>query len=187
MHGEAGFADGVLLACADGVLWVTGTEGEWEANKLAYPDGTAADDRTWTFAHAHGVPVVAGALGDDALLVVDTETAEARRIDLPRAAVTLGIANGGDAIVALTDDGQLHLVDVATGEIESSGPVTGAVDLAAEDGPPPPAIAIAGSRAYVSDPLAGTIVEVDFNDGMRIARTFELGITPARLAVTGTL
>lgn len=186
MHGEAGFAEGVLLACADGVLWVTGSEGAWVAEKLAYPQGTPADDRTWTLAHAHGVPVAAGALGDDALLVVDTETDAVQRIELPLAPVTVGIVNNGEALVALTDDGQLHLVDVASGEIESSGPVTGAVDLDAEDGPPTPAIAIAAGRAYVSDPVAGTILEVDFNDGVRIARTFEVDVTPARLVITGT-
>lgn len=186
LHGEAGFADGVLLACADGVLWVTGGEGGWDAQKLAYPEGATAGDRTWTFVHTHGVPVAAGALGDDALLVFDTATAEMQRIDLPSAPVTLAVVNDGEALVALTDDGQLHLIDVAAGEIVSSGPVTGAVDLESEDGPPVPAIAIAGGRAYVSNAAAATVIEIDFNDGMRVARTFEFEITPARLAVTGT-
>ncbi len=77
MHGEAGLETGVLLACGDGVLWVTGTEGECAAEKLPYPEGTAPEDRTWSFPHAHGVPLVAGVLGEDAVLVVDTETAEA--------------------------------------------------------------------------------------------------------------
>lgn len=186
MHGEAAFAEGVLLACEDGVLWVTGTEGEWEAEKLAYPEGTPADARTWSFAHAHDVPVVAGALGDDALLVVDTSTAEALRVELPVAPVSLAIADGGAHIVALTADGQLHLIDSATGTIESSGPVTGEIDLDAEDRPPAPQVVVGGERAYVSDAVSGTIVEVAFNDDMRVARTFETDVVPARLAITGT-
>lgn len=186
LHGEAGFAEGVLFACADGLLWVTGSEGSWDAEKLPYPVGTPADARTWSFAHAHGVPVVAGALGDNALIVVDTETAEVSRIDLPVAPVDVAIAEDGASLVGLTADGQLHVIDAASGTIVSSGPVTGEVDLDAEDGPPTPSVVVVGDRAYVSDPVAGTVLEVDFNDGMRIARTIDVEVVPAGLAVTGT-
>jgi hypothetical protein len=185
LHGEAAFDDGVLLACEDGLLWVTGDEGAWDAEKLAYPDGTPAGDRTWSFAHEHGVPVVAGALGETALLVVDTSTDEARRIELPSAPVAVAIADDGAHLVGLTADGQLHLIEAATGTIESSGPVLDAIDTAAEDGPPAPSIVVAGQRAYVSDPVNGSIIEVAYADDMRVARTFDLGVVPARLALTG--
>lgn len=186
MHGEAAFAAGVLLACDDGVLLVSGTEGEWASEKLAYPKGAAKGDRTWSFAHAHGVPVVAGALGEDALLVVDRDTVEPRRIELPVAPVTVAVADGGEHLVALTADGELHLIDTATGGIEASGQVTDPVDMEAEDGPAQPQVVVTGGRAYVSDAVAGTVVEVDYRDAMRIARTIDVDVTPAQLALSGT-
>ena len=40
-------------------------------------------------------------------------------------------------------------------------------------------------RAYLSAPAEGLLVEIDFADGARIARTFETATEPAFTALTG--
>ncbi|MQA93980.1 MAG: hypothetical protein GEV11_04800 [Streptosporangiales bacterium] len=50
---------------------------------------------------------------------------------------------------------------------------------------PRPMIQVDTARAYVSDPAGQAIHEIDYNDDLRRARTFELGFSPAHLVETG--
>jgi hypothetical protein len=102
----------------------------------------------------------------------------------PAEAVAMAITPDGATVVALTVDGHLHGIDTRTATVTSSIALTGAVDTADDDAPEP-GIAIAGSRAYVSDPAARTVLEVDLGDALRLARTFATGVRPGPVVVTG--
>ncbi|MFD2400153.1 hypothetical protein ACFSVJ_29850 [Prauserella oleivorans] len=49
----------------------------------------------------------------------------------------------------------------------------------------PPVILVDTSRAYVNDPGGRRVYEVDYNDRLRIARTFDLDVTPSHVVETG--
>jgi hypothetical protein len=46
-------------------------------------------------------------------------------------------------------------------------------------------IEIDATRAYVNDATAGVIHEIDYNDNLRVARTFTLDSTPTFMVETG--
>jgi hypothetical protein len=186
MHGEAAFEDGVLFACDDGALWVSRGEGGWTAEKVAWPAAASGEARTWSFAHTHGVPLVAGVAGDG-LVTVDVHTGTATRFESPGDVLALAVAEGGSALLAVTRDGVAHLIDSASGEVTATAPlVTAVAEDVASYSPESPKITIDESRAYVSDPATGTVVEVVTSDGLRTARTFDLGVAPASLVIVGS-
>lgn len=50
---------------------------------------------------------------------------------------------------------------------------------------PRPVIEVDRSRAYLNDPAGRRVYEIDHNDGLRVARTFDLDIEPALMVETG--
>ena len=184
MHGKAPLEDGVLFACADGMLWITGDESGWRGDVLPYPDGTPAGDRTWSLGHGHGGSFAAGILDDDALVLVDAAAGTTRRVVVPGEPVALAVTDDSSSVLVLTADGQLRSFDAATGTPGAAGPVTTPLPAGDEEAPAPH-VTVGGRRAYVSDPAAGSVLEVDIADGMRVARTFDLGGVPGELVSTG--
>ncbi|WP_255375413.1 hypothetical protein [Saccharomonospora sp. CUA-673] len=89
-------------------------------------------------------------------------------------------AAGEDApVLVLTDDGALHAYDAATGERTASQ------QLIDGDVADTASIAVDTSRAYVNDAAASTVHEIDYNDDLRVARTFDLDVTPEHMVETG--
>jgi hypothetical protein len=64
---------------------------------------------------------------------------------------------------------------------------TGAVATtdALVDADAPPLLQLDAQRAYLADPDDGTVHEVDFADGARVARTIDLPVAPAAFAEVG--
>ncbi|CAM5634885.1 hypothetical protein SVIOM342S_01254 [Streptomyces violaceorubidus] len=50
---------------------------------------------------------------------------------------------------------------------------------------PAPVIEVDRSRAYLNDPAGKRVFEIDYNDGLRVARTFDLDVRPSLMAETG--
>ena len=48
-----------------------------------------------------------------------------------------------------------------------------------------PVIEVDRSRAYLNDPKGKRVYEVDYNDDLRVARTFDLDIRPSLMVETG--
>ncbi|WP_082310510.1 hypothetical protein [Nonomuraea sp. SBT364] len=157
---------GAVFACADGALLV-GRDG---AEKIRYPDGVGE-------LHARpGSTVLAAKAGDRGVLVVDVtaKTAELLRTG-PVVAVT---ATGPESpVLALTADGVLHAWDPGSGKrlARTRLPASASTRTIQAD----------TSRAYVNDPAGRAVHEIDYNDGLRRARTFELGFAPAHMVETG--
>ncbi|NJP65830.1 hypothetical protein [Streptomyces spiramenti] len=182
-RGDAVTRRGVVLGCADGALLVTEAEGGFAVEEIPYPGGTDAADRAESFHHRAGSNAVAALAGPEAVWLLDLTERDWRRVETgPVVAATTAGEEG--PLLALSDDGALSSYDTADGSLLATGepltsPATGGADA------PAPVVEITASRAYVNDAASGTVYEIDHNDGLRVARSFGVGPTPALMAEAG--
>ncbi|RKS08076.1 hypothetical protein DFP74_3765 [Nocardiopsis sp. Huas11] len=168
---------GLVLGCAEGTLHVREDDDALEAETVPYPgDGGA---RTESFHHRPGSAVLAAIATDGDVWVLDLAEPAWTRLDVPDA-VAVGAVGEDTFVLVLTADGTLRSLDPATGEEQAA---TALLDEVGED--PAPTIQIDTSRAYVNDAEAGLIHEIDYNDDLRLARTFDAGIAPHLMVETG--
>lgn len=168
---------GAVFSCADGALVVTEREHRVTAAKLSYPAGTTGS--TARFFHRRGSDVLV-TVRDSRVLVLDLGRRQWRPIGTgPVVAATT--AGAGTDVLTLDPAGVLHSYDPETGaETAQRALLPGPLDPAA-----PPALLVDAERAYVNDPAGRRIHEIDYADGLRIARTFDLEITPDLMVETG--
>lgn len=176
MHGEAVFSNYFVVACADGVLKV---DSDFTTAKFAYP---TADVRAWSLEHGTRGSLVTAPTATG-VLVLDTRSGEWTSARTADEALAAGISSDGKTVFSIQADGTFRVFDAVTGAELSSTPV-----LAApwKDGDPEPTMQVAGTRAYVSDPAAATVLEIDYRDSGRLARTFDIGFSPASIGVVGS-
>ncbi|MBX9390193.1 hypothetical protein ACFPZ0_19185 [Streptomonospora nanhaiensis] len=176
--GQALTRRGAVLGCADGALVLTEDDGAWTADTVPYPDGAPAGPVT-AFHHRPGAAVLAGAAGggDGGVWVLDVGERAWTHLDTgPAAAVS---AAGEELpVLVLGEDGTLRAYDPATGE------QTAAAELM-DEAPEGAAVLIDTNRAYVNEPAADAVHEIDYNDDLRLARTFDLGFSPDLMVETG--
>ncbi|MDA2815286.1 hypothetical protein O4J56_31885 [Nocardiopsis sp. RSe5-2] len=185
--GQAVTRRGAVLGCSDGALVVTEDDGSDEdegaltAEKAPYPDGEDAPPAE-SFHHRPGAPVLAGLAADgEGAWVLDVGSAEWTRID-SGPAVAVSAAGEGLPVLVLGEDGTLRAYDPATGERTAEREL---MDPVEGDGPPP-SVWIDTARAYVNDPAADAVHEIDYNDDLRVARTFDLEFSPDLMVETGS-
>ncbi|MGO2026729.1 MAG: hypothetical protein ACTH12_14830, partial [Brevibacterium aurantiacum] len=96
-----------------------------------------------------------------------------------------GIAPDDSVVVALDEDGTIYSLDPETGKVLTKKKLIAPFDAKSQGHGAGPSVAVDSERTYVSDPASGTVLELDPADGLREARSFDLGGAPASLAVTG--
>jgi hypothetical protein len=169
------------LACADGLLFVRPEGGAYATAKVAYPAGLGAPPGRL---RAHPTrSTVLGELGLRALMVADADTASAHLLDLPSDGCDafLEPARGEHAVV-LTAEGALVVIELASGLVVRRVEVVAPFDCAATAARPH--LAVAPERAYVTDPDAGKLHDVDLNAG-RVALTLDVEGTPNEIVLLG--
>ncbi|WP_327147304.1 zinc ABC transporter permease AztB [Nocardia sp. NBC_01329] len=168
---------GAVFSCADGALVVRERDHRFSAEKMPYPAGTTGS--TARFFHRRGSDVLV-AVRDSRVLVLDLGHRSWRSIETgPVTAATT--AGAGTDVLTLDPAGVLHSYDPETGAETAQRPVlSGPVDPAR-----PPVLLVDAERAYVNDPAGRRVHEIDYADGLRIARTFDLEITPDLMVETG--
>ncbi|MER7489131.1 hypothetical protein ABTY20_25125 [Streptomyces sp. NPDC126497] len=182
--GDAVTRRGVVFGCADGALLIGEDDGRFTAERIPYGDDVPAGERASSFRHRAGSDTLTAPAGDRAVWVLDvTERAWTRVETGP--VIAANTAGEGSPLLVLETDGALHGYDVATGEqVARTGRLlTG--NRRTDAGGGGPVIEVDRSRAYVNDPEGGRVYEIDHNDGLRIARTFDLDMEPALMAETG--
>lgn len=168
LHGESHVGDSAYaFGCADGIMVIDGKG----AHKIAAPvKGTGAS-------HLVGdgsSPVVAGNVsGDDPdlatkIALYDTAKGTAKVVDLGVEFSRLA-ASDGQAVVIGTD-GNLHLVNLATAKVRTIK-ATDAWKKPKEFLDPRPQLALAGDRAWVTDPMTKQILVIDLETGKRVTST----------------
>ncbi|MGC9438150.1 hypothetical protein [Streptomyces sp. WG5] len=184
-RGDAVTRRGVVLGCADGALLVREKDGAFSAERIPHGEDVPAEERAVSFRQRPGSDTLTAPAGDDAVWVLDVTERTWTRVDTGPV-VAANTAGEGSPLLVLETDGSLHGYDIATGkQIARTEPLlTGDERRAGTDGTGP-VIEVDRSRAYVNDPEGKKVFEIDYNDGLRIARSFDLDIEPVLMAETG--
>lgn len=171
LHGEASSGNMLAIACAEGLLIVTGS-GVPEITLLPYaglPEG-----KSTTLLGGVGLQYFLGNYGADKLVTIDPSAENPfRLIDLP----TRRVHFAADPVrpkfaYVFTEDGQLRQLDVLKGEIVQSVTITEPYSMDGEWSLPRPRIAVAGDVVAVTDPNQSQVHLID------IATFTETGTIP---------
>jgi hypothetical protein len=184
---------GVLIGCADGAVLATLDAETVGFEALPYPTAVAEADRATAFDARPGRPTVAALAGTSGFWLLDsrertwsrlaTETPLLRVV----AADDTGPSDVAGHVVALSADGRILTLDGATGAtLSATGPLLAATvaDPALLAGVE---LTVDANRAYVNGPAENAVYEIDYADGSRVARTFDVPSSPLFLAETGRL
>ncbi|CAL9653328.1 hypothetical protein [Streptomyces sp. enrichment culture] len=184
-EGDAVTRRGIVLACADGALLVHEDDGAFGVEKIPYGEDVPKTERATRFRHRPGSSTLTAPAGKEAVWVLDvTERAWTRVETGP--VVAANTAGEGAPLLVLESDGALHGYDTADGkEIAVTKPLLKGASDAASGTSAAPVIEVDRSRAYLNDPSGRRVYEIDYNDYLRIARTFELDVRPSLMAETG--
>ena len=170
---------GGVIGCAGGAELATGRDGDIRLEWIPYPDG--ATERALEFRNRSGRPTVAAVAGTAGAWMLDTR--ERAWLMLPTEVPLLQVSavdDSGEHVVALAVDGSILVLHGGTGATLARTP-----PLLAEPDAPGVELAVDSGRAYLNDPAAGVVYEIDYADGARIARELTVGGPPAFLVVTG--
>ncbi|MFF5897150.1 hypothetical protein ACFY8O_14615 [Streptomyces argenteolus] len=181
-EGAAVTRRGVVFGCADGALLVSEDKGAFDAEKIPYGTAVKPSERATGFHHRAGSTTLAALSGEDAVWVLDVTDRAWTRVETGPV-LSANTAGEGSPLLALGTDGVLSAYDIATG-----GSVARARLLpegAESEGPGSAAIEVDTTRAYVNDAASRKVYEIDYNDQLRLARTFTLDFAPTYMVETG--
>lgn len=184
-QGDAVTRRGVVLGCADGALLVRESDGGFTAEKIPYGEDVPEGERATEFRYRSGSDTLTASAGDRAVWVLDVGERAWTRVETDGPVVAANTAGEGSPLLVLQSDGALHGYDIATGEqtaeteplLKDTGKDTGAAGG--------PVVEVDRSRAYLNDPEGERVYEIDYNDDLRVARTFDLDTAPALMVETG--
>ncbi|GGE51973.1 hypothetical protein GCM10007276_31310 [Agaricicola taiwanensis] len=154
LHGSAGSGSLYALACSTGLLLISQTGDVPEIRHLAYspslPEGSSS-----ALIGGKGLQYFIGNYGADRIVLIDPSQEESfRLVQLPTRRVHFVVdpVRANFAYV-VTEDGQLHQVDVVKGEISKSLKLTQPYSMDGHWSDPRPRVAVAGDKIVVTDPL----------------------------------
>ncbi|MEI7031693.1 hypothetical protein [Streptomyces pratensis] len=176
-RGEAVTRRGVVFGCADGALLVSEESGEFRAEKIPYGTAVDASERAADFRHRAGSTTLVAPAGEEAVWVLDVADRSWTRVETGPVTAA-NTAGEGAPLLTLGEDGALSAFDITTGKR------TAHKELLAEGGAPA-VIEVDTTRAYVNDAAARKVYEIDYNDRLRLARTFPLDFAPTHMVETG--
>jgi ABC-type Zn uptake system ZnuABC Zn-binding protein ZnuA/Zn/Cd-binding protein ZinT len=184
LHGEAALEDGAAFACSDGVMLVLREGDTFTSQVIAYPDN-ADETRAWGLAHDARSPYLVGDFGESALVRIDPSAGTAESIELPIPLWEFRFhPDDANKLLVLTIDGNLHVLDVASGAVENSVSVVEAFTVPEEWGEPRPSLATMPGHIFVSDPVNGQVLIVHLED-MEIESSYDIGGTPVSMTAFG--
>jgi ABC-type Zn uptake system ZnuABC Zn-binding protein ZnuA len=188
LHGEAAYSDtGVAFGCADGILLVERDGETFVSRKIANPTDNP-DLRTGTLYAVEGAQYLIGNYGQNTIVRVDPVAGTAEIVIEAPARVWRFSFHGEDPskLVALTIDGNLHVIDIATGAVEGTVQVVDPF-LAPASGRAAarPTFVVNGHMAYVSEPLPGDIRGVNLETLEISEERIFVGGKPSALAAFG--
>lgn len=159
LHGSAGSGSLYALACSTGLLIISTNNGTPEIEHLPYPESLPEGSAS-TLLGGKGLQYFVGNYGADRIVIVDPSQAEEgfQLVQLPtrRVHFTVDPIRARFAYV-FTEDGQLHQVDVLSGELTQSLRLTEPYSMDGHWNDPRPRIAVAGDNIVVTDPATETL------------------------------
>ncbi|MFF9510907.1 hypothetical protein ACF1BU_31390 [Streptomyces sp. NPDC014724] len=183
--GDAVTRRGAVLGCADGALLVREDDGSFTAEKIPYGEDVPKTKRAAEFRHRPGSSTLTAPAGENAVWVLDVTEGAWTRVETGPV-VAANTAGEGSPLMVLETDGALHGYDISTGkEATVTGRLLKDVPKAATGEASAPVIEVDRSRAYLNDPAGKRVYEIDYNDDLRVARTFDLDVRPSLMVETG--
>jgi hypothetical protein len=170
---------GVVVSCADGAVLATETGDGVEFERIPYPAPVSDGERAAAFANRPGRPAVAAPAGDRGVWLLDTRARSWELLPTDTPWVHAVAADDEEDRVVGVDAGGRVVVLTPGGPAVATEPLVPVDRLDQVD------LAVDADRAYVNDPGGRRLLEIDYADGARVARTFPVGIAPAHLAETG--
>ncbi|GGS47159.1 hypothetical protein AB0E75_33415 [Streptomyces griseoviridis] len=183
-RGDAVTRRGLVLGCADGALLVHAEGGAFTAERIPYDGAVPERERAAAFRQRPGSDTLTAPAGADAVWVLDVTEKTWTRVETGPV-VAANTAGEGSPLLVLETDGALHGYDIATGERTARTKTLLTGGKPAAKGSAAPVVEVDRSRAYVNDPEGKRVFEIDYNDGLRVARSFDLDIEPVLMAETG--
>jgi len=188
LHGEAAYSEaGVAFGCADGILLVEREGDAFISRKIANPTDNP-DLRVGTLYAVEGAAYLLGNYGQNTVVRVDPVAGTSEIVIEAPARIWRFSFHGEDPtkLVALTIDGNLHVIDIASGVIE------GTVQVVDPFLPPAqgraaarPTFVVNGHMAYISEPLPGDIRGVNLETLEISEDRIFVGGKPSSIAVFG--
>ncbi|MGV9797910.1 ABC transporter [Mycobacterium sp. NPDC003449] len=166
----------VVVGCADGAVRIVKRAGRLTAEPIPLAAGAQPPG---PLVHRYGSSTLTG-FNDQAVWVLDARRGTWKTVDVP-GAVAANTASGASVLV-LTADGQLRAFDT------DNGTQTAAVQLfggPVPAGGPAPVIEVDADRAYINDAAGRAVYEIDYRDGLRLARTFKTSVAPGFMVEAG--
>lgn len=186
LHGEGGSDDLVAFGCSDGVLVAEWKNGDFAFRKLPNPGDAPAGRRVGTVRLDDASDRIVGNWGTGIVIIDHTVSpATWTPVDFGVANMAFYVARGGQHVLALDGNGALRRIDARTGAaVGAPLPLIPAWAPPAGTSPPRPALTLGEGKAFVTDPRAGVVVEVDLATWTK-QRTITTGGQPNSVAAFG--
>ena len=162
---------GVVLACTDGALLITEDDGQFAAEKIPYPADSAGIPPATRLEHRKGSNELAAPAGDGGVWHLNVSKRSWKYLTTPVPVAAASAVGDSKRVLALGVDGSLMTLNPSSGEVTAQAPMV--APLSAQAGTVPQ-LRIDAGRAYLSDPAGSTVREIDYADGLRVARTFDV-------------
>ncbi|WP_304118448.1 zinc ABC transporter permease AztB [Mycolicibacterium bacteremicum] len=168
----------VAFGCETGAVRVTGGENDLTVTAAPYPADAPAQ-RPVSMEHRDRADVAAGVAGGH-VWVLDARQRSWVLIPVPD---VVAVNTAGDGtVLALRRDGTLSAFDVHSRAETARIPLFAGA-IAAEG--PQPVVDLDSDRAYVNDAAARKVYEIDYADGLRVARTLTTEVAPGMMVEAG--
>ena len=165
----------VIVGCRNGAIRIDVGGAEPAVTPIPFPAAgpAAAPGR---LQHRHRDDVLAAAAGDE-VWVLDSGPRTWSPVPVAGAVA----ANTGDdgEVLVLTRDGTLRAIDT------QAGTETAHLQLFAHGISDEPAIEVDSDRAYVNDAAGRVVYEIDYAEGLRLARTLRTEVRPGLMVEAG--
>ncbi|KRD05237.1 ABC transporter [Mycobacterium sp. Root265] len=168
----------VVFGCETGAVRVTGGDKDLTVTAAPYP-ADAPSQRPASMEHRDRADVFAG-LAAGNVWVLDSRQRSWTLIPVPDAVATNTAGDG--TVLVLHRDGTLSAFDIGT-RTETArialfpGPIP-------HDGPQP-VVDLDSDRAYVNNAATHEVYEIDYADGLRVARTLRTEVAPGLMVEAG--
>lgn len=168
----------VVFGCDDGAVRVTGGDKDLTVTAMPLPPGAPAE-RPLLMDHRDRADVFAG-VSPGTVWVLDSRRRVWTTIPVPDA-VAANTAGDG-SVLALRRDGTLSAFDVNSRRETARVPLM--PNVIPIEGPQP-VVDIDSDRAYVNNAATREVYEIDYADGLRIARTLRTEVAPGLMVEAG--
>lgn len=186
VHGQAQSARVFAFGCRDGIVLATPGTGTAPPTLAHVPTGHLGEGNVSTLKGGSVMQVFLGNYGPSAVVIIEPGNgATFRKIDLPTRRVDFALdpVNLRNAYI-LTEDGQLHLLDILSATITQSAQITEPYSLDGHWRDPRPRLAVAGDHIAITDPLKG-VVRVVSTATLKEDRTIAVEGVPYTIVAVG--